>query len=323
MKTMCRGLFAVCIALVACGPAGAADPYPARPIRVLVPFAAGSGTDVNTRQVTDGMTRHLPNATFVVDNRPGANGFMAAAAAARAAPDGYTLFVSTNTTHAANPHLFKQLPYAPLTDFVAIGMIARGAPILLRGESVKVQTVAELLALAKGRPDGFTFGTTNASGELATKLFARATGIKALMVPYKGTPQALTDLAAGQIDFVFGDVASARGMLRSGKLKALAVASPRRLAAQPQVPTMAEEHVSDVEVQIWLGIFAPKGTPGDVVTLLNDALDRALGDADVGDALLATGVEPMPTTPQAASAFATAQYDVWGNLVKTLGIEPQ
>ena len=301
--------------------AAAAAPYPSQPITVLVPFAAGSGTDVNTRQVTSAMSKYLNGVTFVVENRPGANGAIAARAAAQAQPDGYTLLASTNTTHAANPHLFQSLGYAPLEDFVPVGILGSTAPVLLRGKSRPIDTVAELRALATAPSSELDFAVTNASGELATRWLAQAAGLNTQFVPYKSMPQALTDLASGQVDFLFGDVASSRGLMESGAVTALAVASPTRLAALPSLPTLSELGVGDIDVQIWLGLFARSGTPAAVLDRLNDALSRALQEPEVAQMLLNTGVGPGRFNRDEAAQFVQAQYDLWGDRVKQLQIE--
>lgn len=297
--------------------------YPSRPITIIVPFAAGSGTDTAARVLTAAMAPDLKGATFVIDNRPGANGIIAASAAAKSDPDGYTLFLTTNTTHSVNPYIYKQLPYDPNADFVPVGLIGETAPALLTAASNPANSVQEVVELAKQKPGELNFASTNTSSLAATQLLEQRTGIKVVIVKYKVAPQALTDTMTGTINYFFGDLASGGGLVRDGKLKALAVLSERRLPGFPHVPTMAEVGYPALEIPIWIGLFAPKGTPAVLVERINRAMVAAQSRQTVIDALATGAVNVRTTSPGEFASYVAKQYERWGKFAKDVDLQAE
>jgi tripartite-type tricarboxylate transporter receptor subunit TctC len=302
-------------------PAAAQSSFPSKPITIIVPFAAGSGTDVLARALTVSMAHQLNGASFVIDNRPGANGIIAASAAANAMPDGYTLFLTTNTTHSVNPVLYRKLPYDPNTDFVPIGLLGETAPALLAAANNPANTVKAMIELGKQRPAGLNFATANTSSLAATQLLQSKTGIKLAIANYKSAPQALTDLTGGTIDFFFGDLASGGALVRGGKLKALAVLSDKRLPGFVQVPTVAEAGYPGMEILIWIGLFAPKGTPGSLVERLNTAMVAAQKQPELVRALADAAVNVRATKPDEFASYVASQYVRWAKLAKEINLQ--
>jgi tripartite-type tricarboxylate transporter receptor subunit TctC len=306
-----------------CALAGAQGVYPARPITIIVPFAAGSGTDLAARTLTAAITQQWAGAVFVIDNRPGANGIIAASLAAKAPPDGYTFFLTTNTTHSVNPYLYKTLPYDPVADFVPVGLVGETAPVLLTAATSSATTVRDVVAQAQRAPGKLNFASTNTSSLAATQLFEQRAAVKVGLINYKAAPQALTDTYSGTIDYFFGDLASGGALVSAGKLKALAVLSEKRLPGYPQVPTMAESGYRGLEIAIWIGVFAPRGTPATLVDRMNQAMVAALKRDEVIQSLHSTAVQPTPSTPAAFSAYAAAQLQRWGKLAKDINLQPE
>lgn len=244
-----------------------------QPIRVILPFGAGSGTDNIARPLFDALTREL-NQPFVIDNRPGANGFIAAEAAARAAPDGKTLLFTTNTTQAINPNLFKKLPYDPVKDFEPISSLATSPYLLLVRKDIPVSSVSELKAWIKANPSTASYAWGAAVSQMAGAGFLKRLGVSAIGVPYKSSPQAVTDLIGGQVAFMFLDLAAAVPIISSGRVKALAITAPKRVSLLPNVPTMAEGGLPDFLVAAWTGVYAPAGTPDAVIRRLAAAIKK-------------------------------------------------
>ena len=314
------------VALLGLGslPTGAQPAYPAeKPITIIVPFAAGSGTDVLARALTVGMTQDLKGANFIIDNMPGANGLIAAGAAAKAAPDGYTLFMTTNTTHSVNPVIYKKLPYDPNTDFVPVGLLGETAPALLTAATNPVNSVREMVEASKKKPAGLNFAATNTSSLAATQLLKVKTGGNFVVANYKSAPQALTDLTGGTIDYFFGDLASGGALVRGGKIKALAVVSDRRLPGFPQVPTMSDAGYPGVEIAIWIGLFAPKGTRPEIVERVNKALQATQKRPEFIKALADAAVNVRPTGTDIFSAYVAAQYWRWSKLAKQINLQAE
>ena len=299
-----------------------AQSYPSKPIRMIIPFAAGGGADTNMRQILPEMNKQVQG-QFVIDNRPGANGIMAAEIAAKSAPDGYTIFVATNSTHSANPHLYKKLPYDALGDFDPIGMVGQTAPVLLKGAKLNVANLKQVVELARKSPGTLNFAITNTSSLLSTEAFKRAAGVKLTNINYKSGPQAVTDLASGHIDFVFGDMATAGGLIKAGRVQPLAVASARRLAAYPEVPTVAEAGVPGVEVEIWVGLFAPRGTPREIIADLNQALIASLQLEGTKANFATVGMDARPMATQEFIQYVRQQYEHWGQMIRDAGIQPE
>ena len=321
MKTLIPALVAT-LGLMAL-PAAAQGAYPDKPITIIVPFAAGSGTDVLARALTVSMAPKLKGASFVIDNRPGANGIIAASLAAKAAPDGYTLFLTTNTTHSVNPVLYKKLPYDPVADFIPIGLLGETAPALLTAANNPVNSVKAVIEASQKKEGGLNFATTNTSSLVSTQLLQKRTGIKLVIANYKSAPQALTDLTGGTIDYFFGDLASGGALVRGGKLKALAVVSDKRLPGFPQVPTMAEAGYPNLEISIWIGLFAPKGTPAALVQQINTALVAAQKQPELIKALADAAVNVRSTSVETFAAYVFAQRWRWSKLAREINLQPE
>lgn len=261
---------ALAIGLIACS-ALAQDTI--QPIRVILPFGAGSGTDNIARPLFDALSREM-NQPFIIDNRPGANGFIAAEAVARAVPDGKTLLFTTNTTHSVNPNIFKKLPYDPVKDFKPVSSLATSPYLLLVRKDIPVSNVNELKTWIGANPGSASYAWGAAVSQMAGAGFLKRIGVNAVGVPYKSSPQAVTDLIGGQVAFMFLDLAAAVPFISSGRVKALAITAPKRVSLLPGVPTMAESGMPDFLVAAWTGVYAPAGTPDTVVMRLSAAIKK-------------------------------------------------
>lgn len=298
-------------------------PYPERPIRFILPFPPGSGTDTSARFVG----QHITDATrqpVVIDNRAGADGIIAAQAVATAAPDGYTVFVTTMTTQSVNPHIYRKLPYDPVRDFESITLFTRSPMIMVvRNQPDQPKSVAEFIAHARGRAGQLNFGTGNTSSRIGAEFFSRKNGLAVTRVPYRGTPQVLADILAGRLDFMFVDLSPAVPLVKAGRLRALTVTGPARLPALPEVPTTTELGMPDLQLFTWSGAFVPAATPRPVVERLSDLMQKALRSKEAADFYAKNSIEPRPMTLAEMSAFIKSEYEVWGRAVKFAGIEPE
>lgn len=315
-----RGIATVLLLLTACIPARSAEPYPSQRITLIVPFPPGSATDSVTRHLAESI-RAATNASVVVENKPGADGNLAALAVLKAEPDGYTAFVTTNSTQAANISLFNSLPYDPKADFAPVAGIMTIPMMLTVRADFPAKTVAEFVALAKKREKPLSFASGNTSSRGAAELFRYRQAIEMQHVPYRGTPQALTDVIGGQIDCIFADPASAQGLIQDGKLRALAVTSAKRLESMPDLPTVAESGLPGYELIAWVGVFLPTKTPREVVTRLNGLVTDFVKSTETKKYLATIGAEPFPSTPQELGAFQEADTKRWAEIVETAKIE--
>ncbi len=310
------------LALATTGPA-LGQAWPTKPVRVVVPFAAGSATDIMARIIADEL-RNTFGQAFIVDNKPGASAQIGAEIVAHAPPDGYTLFITTNTSHAANPFLFKKLPYDPVKDFAPVANIMHIPVIIVTNAKSNFGNLADLVAYAKANPGKVSFGYGNSIGQVVGASFAKQTGINVITVPYKSTPQAITDLLSGQITYSVADMASAQGFVKDGRLKALGASSARRMALLPDVPAIAETSgLAGFEVIAWVAMFAPAGTPKEIVDKLNAAVRAALAKPEVKEKIAGFAAEPAPGTAEDLAAFVQSQLVSWGKSIKDAGIEPQ
>jgi tripartite-type tricarboxylate transporter receptor subunit TctC len=300
----------------------AQDSYPSKPVEFVVPFAAGSATDTLARVLGEKMSASLGQ-PIVVDDRPGASGFLAAQNVARAEPDGHTVLITSNTTHAANQSLFKKLPYDPVADFAPVTKLGTITLALVVNPSVPASTAGELIAYGKAHPGELTFGSGSSSSRIAGEMLKALAGIDMLHVPYKSNPQAVTDLLGGQISLVFADVSTTLPQAKAGKVKALAVSSAQRSPLAPDLPTMVEAGVPGYELTAWFAAFVPAGTPEPVVDKLNAAFKAALADPKVTESLLNAGIEPTSSTPDELRAFVASETEKWAKIVKAAGIEPE
>ncbi len=313
------------LALLAVGVGTAlAQAYPSRPIRIVVPFAAGAGVlDIMARLVGQHLGASLGQ-QVVIDNRPGAGGIVGAEVVAKAEPDGYTLLMG-NTALVVSPYLYAKLPFEPLADFVPVTLVNSAPLLLVVHPSVPVQSVKELIAYAKARPGQLNYGSggVGSTPYLATELLKAMAGIDVVHVPYKGGAPALADLVAGQLTFMIENVPGTMPLVKSGKLRALAITSAQRSPLAPDLPTMAEAGVPDYEMVGWNGVFVAKGTPAEIVARLNSDLAKVLRLPDVKEQMATLGAEPGGDSTPAFGAFVKAESARWGRIIKERGIRPE
>lgn len=299
-------------------PGRAAD-FPDKPVRIVVPFPAGAAADAAIRVVARKMSQLLSQ-PVVIDNRPGVHGIQLVASAAA---DGYTLLLGAGSGMVTAPLLSSKLPYNPSRDFVPVGRVLVNVPILTTHPSLRVNSVQELLALARRNPGALNYSSSGngSPGHLSMEMFQAATGTRMLQIPYKGGAPAVNELVGGHVQLGINAVPSVLPHIQAGRLTPLAVASARRSRALPQVPTMAEAGVRDFEYDIWYALFAPARTPAPVVSKASAALRRALEDGEVARALIAQGAEPAPTTPDELARFMREDTARWARLVKERNLQ--
>jgi len=319
-KTIQCVMLAACAAMLA--PAFAQS-YPTRAVKIVVPFAAGSATDIMARIIADNLRAEFDQ-PFVVENKPGASAQIGADLVAQAPPDGYTLFITTNTSHSANPFLFKKLNYDPIKDFAPVANIMRIPVIVVVDPKLPVKTLSDLVAYAKANPGKVSFGYGNSIGQVVGASFAKRTGIDVITVPYKSSPQALSDVVGGQVTYAVTDMAAGQAMVTSGRVRALGVSTAKRSTLMPDLPAMSEtKGLEGFEVIAWVGMFAPAKTPKDIVDKLNAAVRKALAKPEVKDKIAGFAAEPAPGTPEDLAEFVKAQLAGWGKAIKEAGIEPE
>ena len=300
--------------------ARAADAYPSRMIRLLVPFPAGSATDVEARFLAEKVGVLLKQ-KVLVDNKPGATGNIGAAEVARAAPDGYTLYLATNSTHSANVHIYNKMPFDPVADFVPIVRLTRNPLVMVVGKDFPAKNLAEFIAYAKANPGKLNYGTGNTGSMAAAQLVKSMAMIDAVRVSYPGTPQAITDLLGGRIDFVITDVAVTREFISQGSLRALGVTTTTKVSSLPDVTTMSEAGLPGYDFAAWSGLFAPKGTPNEAVQVLNKAFLTVMATPEAITFFSQIGLEPDPSTPEGLAEHVTTQTELWGRIIKESGLE--
>jgi len=300
--------------------AARAQDYPNRPLRLIVPQGPGGGSDVGASVVAERLGRALGQ-QIVVENRPRAGGSIGVDAAAKAAPDGYTLVLGSNTTMAANVSLYSKLPYDPLRDFTPLGLVFAANFGIVVHPSVPANSLKELVALAKSKPGQLNYGSGTSSAQICTEMFKFAAGIDLAHVPYKGSPQALNDLLSGQVHLICDPLVTALPQVKAGKLRILAVTSRQRSAFVPEVPTMAEAGVPDVEYTAWLGLFVPSRTPKEVTARLSAELIKVLRQPDTSEALTRAGLEPLALAPDEAIVFWKNDIERQAAVVKRAGMK--
>ena len=317
---MLRALITV-VALFSASLPAFAQSWPAKPARIMVGASPGGGTDIIARMLAEKYQAALGQ-PFVVENRPGAANTIAADITAKAAPDGYTLLLATNTAQAIAPHLMK-LGYDPIKDLAPVALIVVVPNVVVVGPAVPAANIRELVALMKAKPGTFSCGSSGigSTQHLACEAFALATGTKIVHVPYKGSSQALADLVGGQIQLNLDTTSSAMSFIRSGKVKALAVMTPKRAAELPDVPTLAEAGVPGVEMTTWYGLFTTAGTPADVLAKLYAETAKTLQLPDVRKRLVGLGGEPGAMTSEQFGAMNKADFDRFGKLIRDAGIK--
>ena len=300
-----------------------AQTFPEKSITFVVPFAAGTATDQIARALGNAITAETKQ-PVVIDNKAGASGFIASQNVAKAPADGYTVLITTNTTHAANEHLYKKLPYDPVKDFAPITALGKGGQIMVVAPDFPAKTVAEFIALAKKDPGKYSFGSGSSSSRMAGELLQQMAGIKLLHVPYKSNTLAVTDLLGNQINMMITDTATGLPQVKAGKLRALGMSSAQRSPLAPDVPTIAEAGVKGYQMGYWFAAYAPAATPPAVVKRLNELLVKAAkSDAARTSFYATTGTEVFTTTPDELAKFQAAESQKWGSIVKAAGIEAE
>ncbi len=301
-----------------------AQTWPARSIRVVVPYPAGGGADFVARVFCKALSDTIGQ-QFVVDNRGGANGNVGSEAAAKSTPDGYTLLVTASTNLTINPNLYRKMPFDVQRDLMPISILAIQPTILVVHPTLPARSVKDLVAIAKARPGQLNFGSAGAgsSAHLAAELFKMVAGVDMVHVPYKGTGPATADLLGGQIPLMFNNLPPSVALVKAGKLRALAVTGEKRSPAMPDVPTMAEAGYSGVVLTLWNGMLAPAGTPAEIVARLNTEINKTLALPDVKQRFLDLAADPAGSTPGDLSAYIRSEIAKWGKVIKIAGIKPE
>jgi tripartite-type tricarboxylate transporter receptor subunit TctC len=309
-------------AAAALAPFAHAQAYPSRVVSIVVPFGPGNAYDLMVRYLADRL-RDATGQPFIVEAKQGALGSVAASYVARAQPDGHTLLFGANSTHAANVHLFKKLPYDPVADFAPITTLATIPQVLVVSPALKVNSLQELIALAKSQPGKLNYGSSSATGRIASEAFRQQAGIDAVHVPYKTSAQAITDIVGGQLHFLVTDAGLGVAQAQGGKVKALAITSSRRVPAVPDLPTMAEAGLPGYEFVAWLALFAPAKTPQPIVQRLAELTNSIVKSPGMEEYLAKMYALPFPGDPESLRALIARDTARWGTLVKAAGIEPE
>lgn len=310
---------AVVVALAVCG-AAVAQTFPVRPVRLVVPYAPGGGTDIVARALAQKLTEYLAQ-TVIVENRPGANGNIGMEAVARSAPDGYTLVYALSAQYAVNPHLYPKLPYDPVRDFAPVALIVRSPYILVVHPAVPVKSTKELIALASARRGDLVYASAGhgSGANLAGEMLKTMAKIGLVHVPYKGAGPALVDLVAGQVPISFPTWSSAGPYAKTGRLRTLAVTTLKRVSVLPELPAIAET-LPGYDMSVWYGVSAPAGTPREIVVRLNAEIVRALAAPDFRQRFEADANEAIGGTPEQFGSYIKTELGRWEKLIKSTGI---
>ncbi len=314
-------LFALCALFAGASGSAQAQPYPAKPVRIIVPYPAGGGIDVLSRLVGARLAQRF-NQPVVIENKPGAGTIVAAESVARAAPDGHTLMVTTDATISINPHLYAKLPYDPVKDFAPITQLVFLNQLLVANAALPVSNLKELIAYARAQPGKLNYASYGIGSQphLAMEIFKNQSGTDIVHVPYKGIPQAVPAAIAGEVQLTFSGAASAQAHIKAGRLKALAIGGAARLPLMPEVPTFAEQGFADVPANAWFGLFAPAGTPREVIATLHAEVTRVLRDPEfLQKEIAAKGYELVASTPEEFAAFLAADTRRNAQAVKISG----
>ena len=314
----------IALAFTSVAPFVAAQAYPSKPVRIIVGYTPGGSNDVLARVVA----RHLQETLgqpFVVENKPGASGQISAEMLARSAPDGYTLAVIPNDVLTVQPNLGAKVPYDPVNDFEPVAALGAVPIALVINASSPIKSVSELIAAAKAKPDSLTFASSGSGGpqHVSAAMFNLLAGTKTVHVPYKGNAPALTDVLGGQVDILFSPINSALPHIRSGKLRALAVASDQRLSSLPDVPTLAESGVAGYKSEIWIALFAPRNTPKEIVDRLAAEVTRMQARAEIRQQLGGQGIDPVGMSSAQVASLIKADLARWSKVIKETGIKAE
>jgi tripartite-type tricarboxylate transporter receptor subunit TctC len=304
--------------------AALAQTYPNKPIRIIIAQAPGSATDVISRVVANRLQESLGQ-PVVIEARPGAGGAVGTEAAARSAPDGYTLFMANNSTHGSNPALYAKLPYDAVNDFAPITLVAAVPYVLVVDPALPVQSVQDLIALAKSKPGKMNYASAGngSTHQFCGELLKSMSGIDVLHIPYKGSPPAIAGLLGGEVSLMFANLTDIGSQIRSGKVKALAVTVTKRASLLPEVPTMSEAGLPGFDIGSWFGLLAPAGTPKPIVSRLNAETVKVLGRADVQSTLGAQGLELVPGSPEQFAAHIKSEIAKFTRIAKAAGIKAE
>ncbi len=299
-----------------------AQDYPSKPLKFIVPFASGSGSDQAARTYAQTISQ-MYKVPVIVEPKPGGNGFIAVQNVAKALPDGYTVLYTTNTTHAANEHLYKNLPYDPVKDFSPVALVSIGHMSLVVNVNSKYKSVEDLVAEAKKRPGELNFGSGSSSSRVASEMFKQLAKIDVKSIPYKSNPMSITDLMGGQIDFMFTDAATGVPQIQANKLRALAVSGPKRLHSIANVPSMEEAGIKGYDMSYWNAVYLPAGAPALIVNKLNEMFLKASTSSAVQNYLNFTSGEAALSTPEGLAQFQASESARWGKVIRQAGIEPE
>jgi tripartite-type tricarboxylate transporter receptor subunit TctC len=323
-RAIFKGAVTGALCLAALGSAAGQDPavknYPAKPVRIVVPYAAGGGTDALARYLAQGLERRLGQ-PFIIENRPGQGTATGGAYVARSAPDGYTLLAATSSTLAFNPSVYKKLPYDPLVDFSPISLVAAVPFVLVVNPSLPVGSVSDLIKLAKARPGELSYasGGMGAPHHIYMELFKSMTGTDIRHIPYRGGGPALGDVVAGHVPIMFGDVGPVTGLVREGRVKALGVSVGKRVETLPDVPTLLEAGLPGYEANSWQSLVAPANVPLPIVAALNTALTAFLAEPATRSHFLQLGMQPLSSTPQEFASYLRAEIAKWAPIINAAG----
>ena len=323
MVQLWKRIIAVCIGL-GFALTASSQPFPHKLIRIVVPFAPGTGTDTLARIISQNLVESFKQ-QVIVENRPGANGVIAAESVAKSAPDGYTLLITTNTTHAANPSLLKVIPYDPIKDFAPVTRLGNFSPSMLAiSPKLPFKSVAEFIAHAKANPGKLSYATGNSTGIVFGAKFARLAGIDVVHVPYKSTPPAMADVIGGQVSMIVADFTSGVSAVKAGKIRALALLSDKPHNLLPDVQLLARAPGFEaLNAFAWLAVFAPAGTAPEIIDTLNREVVKIVTRKDIVERFAGLGFDAFGSTPQELGAFVASEVKKWAELVKEAGIEPQ
>lgn len=308
--------------LAAASPALQAQTFPAKPLRLILPYPPGGGSDTIARPFARKMSENIGQ-QVIVDNRGGAGGNIGMEAAARAAPDGYTFVLGLTAQLAVNPGLYAKLPYDPLKDYEPITLLANGAYLLVAHPSFPAKTMKEVIAIARKRPGEILYASSgNGSGaHLATELLNTMTGIKLVHVPYKGGGPALVDTISGQAQLLFATPIASSGHIQAGRLRPIAVSTTKRVSSMPNVPTASESGVPGFDAGVWYAMLAPRGTPQPIVARLNEEFRKVLADPGIREFLTKAGVDPEGSTPEELAKYLRSEITKWARVIKEAGIK--